>query len=204
MSETRSPHLLPQIPDISDDEITALHQRFGFPTGMSVNFLRSHLEQAATFYWSYQRSPTAKQKAERLRSIHQKTNNLLAELGKNEVLFLEAEPPGLRRLLLELRDKAAQHADRYAQMPPQPGRKRDGLDSFILHLQHTYYIGTGITDRYNKTGAEGGAERGLSQFASAVADLYRINAPDDSIDTAIKRLAREGRLQRFCVGRKSP
>jgi len=203
MPRKRQPRLAPKTPTLSDDAIAELHQRFGFPDGYTIGLLRCELETAVTIYWYYAPSPTEIQQAKDLWRIHKLTDQLLDALGRNGVAFLDVEPIGIRRPLFELRDKAAQHAHCCEQMPPQRGRKPEhGLDGFICSLQQTYYLGTRRTDLYTRRTSKSGIERGLLQFVSAVADLYGIDVPDDSIATAIKRLEKTGELQKWRMGRK--
>jgi len=203
MPRKRQPRLVTETPTLSYDAIASLHQRFGFRDGYTIELLRCELETAVTIYWSYVPSATAKQQAKELRRIHRLTDQLVDALGRNGVAFLDVEPIGIRRPLFELRDKAAQHAHRCQHMPPEHGQKpKHGLDGFICCLQQTYYGGTGCTELYTRTTSKSGRERGLLQFASAVADLYGIDVADDSITNAIKRLEQAGELEKWLMGRK--
>ena len=205
MPRKRQPRLAPKTPTLSDDAIAELHQRFGFPDGYTIGLLRCELETAVTIYWYYAPSPTEIQQAKDLWRIHKLTDQLLDALGRNGVAFLDVEPIGIRRPLFELRDKAAQHAHCYEQMPPEHGQKpKHGLRGFICCLQQTYYSATGRTDLYTRTTSKSGIERGLLQFVSAVADLYGIDVPDDSIAKTIKSLKKAGELQKSHMGRKRP
>lgn len=195
MAKKEPPRPVPEIPTLSDDVLEALHRDFGFPPGFSIHFMGGHLELAANLYWFYIPPATASQKAKDLRRIEKLTNQLLDALDGDGVLFLDVEPPGIRRPLYEMRDKAAQMAERCKQMPPERGRRSEhDLHGFVRQVQFVYFHGTGRTHRYTWSDEAKRYQGGLLKFVRAVADLYGIRDSDESIVSAIKLLARNGLL----------
>jgi len=180
-------------PELSDSQVEKLKERFGFPSGYQTSFLRGQIEDAAhLLFYPYQPILTAKQKLLRVRRIHKLANSLLAQLGRDGVDFPMIEPPGLRRLLFELRDAADQHAKNLEQKKPERGRKREsGIRSWALQLQHAFHLGTERigecwwSDEHGKYCGE------LIEFLEAVAELSEISVSNGSIGTAIKEMREE-------------
>lgn len=186
-----------RVADLPDSEIEELKERFGFHPGYQVGYLRSNIEQAAIFFFSYEPPATARQEKTRLERLSKAVDDLLRELGPNRVDFPDIEPIGIRRPLFALRDAARKRAAELAQHPPKRGRKRElGIQSWVLHLQHTYTQGTGSKDRYTWDEIEGRYRGGLVEFLESVASLCGIDegVSNSSIGDTIKDLSAEGKL----------
>jgi hypothetical protein len=149
MPKKKPPTLVRDIAGLPDEVLAELHRRFGFSPGFSIQFMSAHLHTAAMLYWWYLPAATAKQKAKQLQRIEKLTNQLLDALGGESVAFVDVEPPGLRRPLLEMRDKAAQMATAYGTARPERGRRPEhDLHGFVRQAQFVYFHGTGRTDKY--------------------------------------------------------
>ena len=58
-----------RVADLPDSEIEELKERFGFHPGYQASYLRSNIEQAAIFFFSYEPPATARQEEKRLKRV---------------------------------------------------------------------------------------------------------------------------------------
>ena len=181
---------------LSDSELEELRARFGFFPGFGVKFLRTQLDQAASYYFTHAPRPTAVQRRKRLNRISELASELVKELLEvNREATVPVMPPGILRLLIALGDTVAEHTAELSQAQSERGRQpTHGIRNFVLHLQGTFLRGTGRTAKYTWDEYSNRYRGALVEFIEVVARSYGISISNSAIAKAVKELRRSRKL----------
>ena len=189
-------------------EVQALQQRFGL-SQVPTRVVRADIVQAAVFYHRHENPPTPNMQHKVLLQIRDAAEGLLKALGNRVyiVVFEKenreewVEPPGLRKMLHQLRENADRNlADLQPYIDPKMKQRRGtrkGLRSLIVRLSSMLVWYTGNPHRvYTQNPSDSSYSGEFVEFVEAVCSMCGIDLANATIGDTIKALHADGVIPR--------